>query len=501
MKYLVEKTNFSKKYKSDCMVIGIFEKYQLSYIADILNTISNNYILNILKNNDFKGKINQIIMLYEVPNILIKKILIIGCGIKEKFNREKNKIIIKKVIHQLKTIKIKDIFWCLTDLIIKNIDLYWNIRDTISIIEENIYIFNKFKKIKKYTLSLIKFNINNNNIQIYKKAITHSIAINIGITQTKNIANLPPNICNPEYLSLKTYKLANKYTKNISVEIIDEEKMKHLGMNAYLAVGNGSKNKSVMSIIKYDNLFDHSKPIVLIGKGLTFDSGGISLKPSFHMDEMKYDMCGAACIYGVMNIISELKLPLKVIGIIAGCENMPDSNAFRPSDIIQTMSGKTVEIINTDAEGRLVLCDVLTYINRFNPSIVIDIATLTGACVIALGNNISGFMSNDLELSKNIIKASLDVDDRVWELPMDDKSYYNQLKSDIADIRNTSNSNSGGAITAACFLSKFTKKYKWAHIDIAGTAWNYNENNKAFASGRPVNMLCQFLLNYSNHNN
>ncbi|QJC29007.1 leucyl aminopeptidase [Enterobacteriaceae endosymbiont of Plateumaris rustica] len=501
MEYLIEKINLSKKYKSDCIVIGIFEKYQLSYIADILNKISDNYILKILKNNNFKGKINQIIMLYEVPNILIKKILIIGCGMKEKFNREKNKIIIKKVINQIKAINIKDVFWCLTDLIIKNINIYWNIRDTIKIIEENIYTFDKFKKIKKYTLSIIKFNINNNNIQKSQKAIIHAKAINIGMIKTKNLANLPPNICNPEYLSLKTYKLSKKYKKNISVKIIDETEMKNLGMNAYLAVGNGSKNKSIMSVIKYDNLFDHSQPIILIGKGLTFDSGGISLKPSLNMDEMKYDMCGAACIYGVINFISKLKLPLKIIGIIAACENMPDSNSFRPGDIIKTMSGKTVEVINTDAEGRLVLCDVLTYINQFNPSIVIDIATLTGACVVALGNNISGFMSNNLDLSKNIIKASLDVDDRVWELPINDKNYYNELKSDIADIRNTGNSNAGGAITAACFLSKFTKKYKWAHIDIAGTAWNYNENNKAFASGRPVNMLCQFLLNYSNYNN
>ncbi|QJC29894.1 leucyl aminopeptidase [Enterobacteriaceae endosymbiont of Plateumaris sericea] len=500
MKYLMEKINFTKKYKSECIVIGMFEKYQFSCIADIINKISNNYILNITKKNNFKGKINQILMLYEVPNILIKKVLIIGCGIKDKLNRETNKIIIKKVINQLKEIEIKDVLWCLTNLIIKNIDLYWNIRDTINIIEDKFYIFNKFKKIKKYKLSLIKFNTNDNNIEIYKKAIKHAIAIKIGIIKTKNLANLPPNICNPKYLSLETYKLAEKYSKNISVKIINEIEMKKLGMNAYLAVGNGSKNESMISIIKYDNLFDNSQPIVLIGKGLTFDSGGISLKPSLNMDEMKYDMCGAACIYGIMNIISELKLPLKVIGIIAGCENMPDSNSFRPGDIIKTMSGKTVEIINTDAEGRLVLCDVLTYVNKFNPSIVIDIATLTGACVVALGNNISGLMSNNLKLSKNIMKASLDVDDRVWELPINDKNYYNQLKSDIADIRNTGNSNAGGAITAACFLAKFTKQYKWAHIDIAGTAWNYSENNKSFSSGRPVNLLCQFLLNYSYNN-
>ncbi|QJC33236.1 leucyl aminopeptidase [Enterobacteriaceae endosymbiont of Donacia clavipes] len=491
MKYVAEKITFFKKNLLDCIVIPIFEKYKLSKITKKINIISNNYILDILKKNNIKGKINQNIILYQIPNFSFKKVMIIGCGIKEKINRTTNKLIINNVINTLKKYKIKEIIWYLTDIKINNCTLYWNIRDTINIIENNIYVFNKFQNNSSQFLSKIIFNINNNNSNIYYTAINHAKAINLGIKKAKNIANLPPNICTPKYLSIKSLALAKKY-KNIFVKIIDKNVMKKIGMNAYLAVSKGSKNKPFISILKYQNN-DKLQPIILLGKGVTFDSGGISLKPSKNMEEMKYDMCGAAAVYGTIYAIAKLKLPLNIIAIIAGCENMPSSKAYRPSDIIKTMSGLTVEITNTDAEGRLILCDVLTYIKKYNPKYVIDIATLTGACVIALGNNISGLMSNNKKLSNNLIKSSLETDDRIWELPIDDKNYHDQLKSNFANLVNSSNG-SAGAITAACFLSKFTKKYKWAHIDIAGTAWYYL-NQKAISSGRPINMLCQFLIN------
>ncbi|QJC32020.1 leucyl aminopeptidase [Enterobacteriaceae endosymbiont of Donacia versicolorea] len=497
MKYIAEKTIFFKKKLLDCIVIPIFEKYKFSKITKEINIISNNYILDTLKKNNIKGKINQNIILYQIPNFPFKKIVLIGYGIKNNINRTQNKLIINNVINLLKKYKIKEIIWCLTDVKINNCNLYWNIRDTINIIENNIYIFNKFKNNLLYFSSKIIFNINNNSSSCYYTAIEHSKAINLGIKKAKNIANLPPNICTPEYLSIKSLKLAKKY-KNIFVKIIDKNIMKKIGMNTYLTVSKGSKNKPFISILEYQNN-DKSKPIILLGKGVTFDSGGISLKPSKNMEEMKYDMCGAAAVYGTIYAIAELKLPLNIIAIIAGCENMPDGNAYRPGDIIKTMSGITVEITNTDAEGRLILCDILTYIKKYNPKYVIDIATLTGACVIALGNNISGLMTNNKKLSENIMKSSLETDDRVWELPIDDKSYYDQLKSNFADLVNSSNNIAGGAITAACFLSKFTKEYKWAHIDIAGTAWYYL-NQKAISSGRPINMLCQFLINETLNN-
>ncbi|QJC36861.1 leucyl aminopeptidase [Enterobacteriaceae endosymbiont of Donacia vulgaris] len=495
MKYTAEKVTISKKNIFDCIVIPIFEKYKFSKISKKINNISNNYILNILKKNNIKGKINQNIILYEIPNFLCNKIIIIGCGFKNKLNREKYKLILNNIVNIVKQYSIKEIIWCLSDLDIDNYQLYWKIRDTIDIFEKNIYLFNKFKKYKSIFSSKIKFIIDNNNKDIYLSAIKHGKAINLGIKKAKDMANLPPNICTPKYLSIKAESLKKKY-KNISVKIFDEQYMQKKGMNAYLSVSKGSKNKPFISIIEYYNN-KKSQPIVLLGKGITFDSGGISLKPSKNMEEMKYDMCGAASVYGTICSIAELKLPINIIAILAGSENMPSSNAYRPSDIIKTMSGITVEVINTDAEGRLILCDILTYIEKYKPKYVIDIATLTGACVIALGNNISGLMSNNNILSEKIITASLEADDRVWELPINDKKYFDKLKSNIADLVNSSDG-IAGTITAACFLSKFTQKYKWAHIDIAGTAWDYI-NQKAMASGRPVNMLCQFLINQINN--
>ncbi|QJC30350.1 leucyl aminopeptidase [Enterobacteriaceae endosymbiont of Neohaemonia nigricornis] len=497
MKYLLE--NITCKKKIDCIIMPIFKNYIIPEDTQIINNLTNNYIINFIKKNHFQGKLNNLITLYNinVPNLIINKIIIVGCGTQEKINRMRFHNIINNIIIYIKKLYIKECMWLLVNLKIPKYNIYWNIRDTINIIENNLYCLNTFKKNKNsYNIQKLLFHVNDiydNNCII---AIKHAMAINQGILKAKNLANLPPNICNPQYLVKQVYKLSEEFPESITIDIIDEKSMNILNMNAYLAVSKGSKNQALMSIIHYNNTnCNTTPPIVLIGKGLTFDSGGLSLKPSHNMHEMKYDMCGAASIYGIMYTIAKLKLPLHVIGLMLGCENMPDGDAIRPGDIIKTMSGITVEIKNTDAEGRLVLCDALTYVNRFNPKYVIDIATLTGACVIALGHNISGLMSNSHTLSKQIQQASSETNDRVWKLPINDINYFNQLYSNIADISNIGNNNAGSAITAACFLAKFAKPYKWAHIDIAGTAWTYDEHNQAIASGRPVNLICQLLLN------
>uniref|UniRef100_A0A1A9Z140 Cytosol aminopeptidase domain-containing protein n=1 Tax=Glossina pallidipes TaxID=7398 RepID=A0A1A9Z140_GLOPL len=269
--------------------------------------------------------------------------------------------------------------------------------------------------------------------------------------------------------------------------------MQKIGMHAYLSVSQGSKKAPYISIIKYNGSDKtDEKPIVLIGKGLTFDSGGISLKPSHNMDEMKYDMCGAAAVLGIMHTVLKLNLNLNIIGVLACCENMLDASSCRPGDIVETLSGKTVEILNTDAEGRLVLCDVISYVKKFNPKLVIDIATLTGACVVALGHHYTGLMSNCNKLAQKILDAAQITHDLVWRLPLHKKFTY-QLKSKFADISNV-NGNDGGAITAGCFLQEFAKEYSWAHLDIAGTAWTSGKNKEA--SGRPVILLTQFLIDY-----
>jgi leucyl aminopeptidase len=272
--------------------------------------------------------------------------------------------------------------------------------------------------------------------------------------------------------------------------------MEELGMHSYLAVGRGSVNESIMSVIEYQGAAKGKAPIVLVGKGLTFDSGGISLKPGEGMDEMKYDMGGAAGVIGTMRAVAEMQLPINVVAILAGCENMPSSNAYRPGDILTTMSGQTVEVLNTDAEGRLVLCDALTYVERFDPETVIDVATLTGACIIALGHHTSGLLANHNPLAHDLLKASELSGDRAWQLPLWDE-YQEQLESPFADFTNLGG-RAAGTITAACFLARFTKKYQWAHLDVAGTAWRSGKNKGA--TGRPVAMLTQYLLNRADVN-
>ena len=339
------------------------------------------------------------------------------------------------------------------------------------------------------------FNVADTEIAQTELAIQHACAVALGVKTAKDLANCPPNICNPAYLATQAKTLENS-TALLKTTILGEAELSELGMQAYLAVSRGSHNEAKLTIMEYRNHPDpQSKPIVLVGKGLTFDAGGISLKPAAEMDEMKYDMCGAASVYGVMNALVSLQLPINVIGVLAGCENLPDGNAYRPGDILATMNGLTVEVLNTDAEGRLVLCDTLTYVQKFNPELVIDVATLTGACVVALGQHNSGLISTDDELAQQIELASRQSADKAWQLPLSEE-YDEQLKSNFADLANIGG-RWGGAITAGAFLSHFTKNYRWAHLDIAGTAWLQGANKGA--TGRPVPLLTQFLINRVNN--
>ncbi|WP_395496591.1 leucyl aminopeptidase [Arsenophonus endosymbiont of Lipoptena cervi] len=481
---------------NSCIVIGVFEFNKLSTIAEKLDFISEGYISNLLRSEELEGKIGQTLLLYNVPKILSERILLVGCGKKElELNDRQYKQIIKKTINTLNKTGAVNAIYFLTDLYVKNRNNYWKIRQAVETVMDTLYVFDKFKSNKNETrkrLHKIIFNISTcHDLKNGELAIQHGMAISIGIKSAKDLANLPPNICNPAYLASKACQLADNF-KNITTTVIGEKQMKDYGMNAYLAVGQGSKNESLMSIIEYKGSKNlNEKPIVIIGKGLTFDSGGISIKSSNNMDEMKYDMCGAATAYGIMRFIIELKLPINIIAVLAGCENMPSSKAYRPGDILTTMSGKTVEVLNTDAEGRLVICDTLTYIERFNPEVVIDVATLTGACMIALGNHYNGLMSNHDSLANELLNAGNQSGDKAWRLPLSEE-FYEQLESKVADLANIGG-NYGGAITAGCFLEKFANKYHWCHLDIAGTAWE--SGKKKGATGRPVTLLAQFLLN------
>ncbi len=504
MDFSVKKCNLEEKYDA-CVVVGVFEAHHLSSSAEKLDKVSDSYISGFLSRGELEGKVGQTLLLHnllqqDISRASFGRILLIGCGKKSEFDERQYKKVMQKTIRTLNEIGATEALCCLTELPVEGRNTYWKVRQAVEAIQETLYTFDQLKSKKvgpRRPLKKIIFNLTESSeLDSSDRALTHALAVASGIKKAKDLANMPPNICNAAYLAKHVRELEKVYSA-ITTEVVDEKEMKELGMNAYLAVGQGSQNDSLMSIIKYNGNPDQNvKPIVLVGKGLTFDSGGISLKPGESMDEMKYDMCGAATVYGVMCALAQLQLPLNVVGVLAGCENMPDGNAYRPGDILTTMSGQTVEVLNTDAEGRMVLCDVLTYVERFDPELVIDIATLTGACVIALGHHITGLMSNNTPLADELIGVSEQAGDRAWRLPLGDE-YCEQLDSNFADMANIGG-RPAGAITAGCFLSRFATKYHWAHLDIAGTAWCSGKNKGA--TGRPVALLAQFLLNRAESN-
>lgn len=494
------KSGSPEKQRSACIVVGVFEPRRLTSIAEQLDRISDGYISNLLRRGDLEGKPGQMLLLHHVPNVLSERVLLVGCGKERELDERQYRQIIAKTISTLNETGSMEAVCFLTELHVKGRDTYWKVRQAVEATQDNLYTFNQLKSRKEDTrrpLRKIVFNVpTRRELPIGESAIAHGLAVSAGMKLCKDVANMPPNICNPEYLGARAEDLAEQYD-NISVELVKEAQMKELGMTSYLAVGRGSDNESVMSVIKYSGGPSDKAPVVLVGKGLTFDSGGISIKPAEAMDEMKYDMGGAAGVIGTMKSLAELKLPINVIGVLAGCENMPSSNAYRPGDVLTTMSGQTVEVLNTDAEGRLVLCDALTYVERFNPDVVVDVATLTGACIVALGKHATGLLSTHNPLAHDLQNASDQSGDKAWRLPIWDE-YQEQLESPFADMSNLGG-RPAGTITAACFLSRFTKKYNWAHLDIAGTAWRSGKNKGA--TGRPVPMLTQFLLNKAEEKN
>lgn len=490
------KSGSPEKQRSACIIVGVFEPRRLSPIGEQLDKISDGYISALLRRGELEGKVGQTLLLHHVPNILSERILLIGCGKERELDERQYKQVIQKTINTLNDTGSMEAVCFLSELHVKGRNTYWNVRQAVESAKETLYTFDHLKSNKvelRRPLRKIVFNVpTRRELTSGELAIQHGLAVALGIKAAKDLGNMPPNICNAAYLASQASQLADAFSTHITNRVIGEQQMKDLGMHAYLAVGAGSQNESLMSVMEYKgNSTPDAKPIVLVGKGLTFDSGGISIKTAENMDEMKYDMCGAATVYGVMHVVAELNLPLNVVGILAGCENMPGARAYRPGDVLTTMSGQTVEVLNTDAEGRLVLCDTLTYVERFDPELVIDIATLTGACVIALGHHMTGLMSNHNPLAHELLSAAEQAGDHACRFPMLNE-YYEQLNSNFADITNIGG-RAGGAITAACFLSRFTRKYTWAHLDIAGTAWRSGKAKGA--TGRPVALLSQFLLN------
>ncbi|ACA31535.1 leucyl aminopeptidase [Histophilus somni] len=494
MKYSAKNTALSQIDSN--IILAVFEDGELSPTAMQFDQLSQGYLTRLIQVGEVSGKQGQVLILRDIPNCQAQRIFIVGCGKKDKITERQYKQIIQKTIQTILETQASEVVSFLNEIELKNRDIHWNIRFAIETIEASHYQFDTFKS-KKTDASLVLdrfiFNVPTELQQNALQAISYAQAIALGVKYAKDIANCPPNVCNPTYLAEQAQSLA-KHSNLINVQVLGEKEMAELNMFSYLAVSQGSANEAKMSVIEYRNHPDkNAKPIVLVGKGLTFDAGGISLKPADSMDEMKYDMCGAASVFGVMYALATLQLPLNVIGVLAGCENLPDGNSYRPGDILTTMSGLTVEVLNTDAEGRLVLCDALTYVERFNPELVIDVATLTGACVVALGQHNSGLIATDGKLAEKLLNAAEETTDKAWRLPLSEE-YQEQLKSNFADLANIGG-RWGGAITAGAFLANFTKNYPWAHLDIAGTAWLQGTNKGA--TGRPVSLLTQFLINQS----
>jgi leucyl aminopeptidase len=477
--------------RTDCLVVGIYEKRKPSPAAVALDKTCGGYLKKILQQGDMEGHSGSTLLLHQIPHVAAGRVLLVGLGKEEEFGEKAYRGAVKAAMATLNGTGAGEACFCLASLPVKQRPMDWRAEQLALVAQEACYRFDRLKSRKeKSPLSLKKIAllVDKHEQAEATTGLARGKAIGQGMELAKNLANLPGNHCTPTHLAQAARSLAKSH--GLKVQVLGQAELEKLGMGSFLSVTRGSVQPPKLIVLQYLGHARKTKPVALVGKGITFDSGGISLKPGEAMDEMKYDMSGAASVLGTLKAAAELKLPLNVVGIIPTCENMPDGNASKPGDVVESMSGQTIEILNTDAEGRLILCDALTYTERFDPACVVDIATLTGACVIALGHVATGLLANDDQLAASLLRAGDEAGDRAWQLPLWE-DYQEQLKSNFADMANIGG-RPAGTITAACFLSRFTKKFQWAHLDIAGTAWVSGKDKGA--TGRPVPLLTHFLI-------
>ncbi len=481
-----------EKAKTACIVVGVYESSKLSASAAALDKASKQHLGAILKRGDMKGKAGSTLLLHHVPGVAAERVLLLGLGkeahLSDKAYREAIRAALRAIAHTGSA----DATLCLLEIGVKGRDAAWKAEHIALISGECTYRFEDFKGTpdrQQAKLKHIALAVNGKGEQTAADAGLHAgEAMAEGIAFAKDLGNTPPNVCTPAFLADAAKKMGKAH--GIKVDVLEQKDCEKLGMGSFLSVSKGSRNPPKFIIMQHSGGKKGDKPAVLVGKGITFDTGGISIKPAPDMDEMKYDMSGAGSVLGTMKAIALMKLPLNVVALVPTCENMPDGAATRPGDIVKSMSGQTIEILNTDAEGRLILCDALTYAERYQPSAVVDVATLTGACVVALGTVASGMYSNKEALAQEMIKAGETAHDRVWHMPLWD-DYQEQLRSNFADMANIGG-RPAGSVTAACFLARFAKKFDWAHLDVAGTA--YKSGREKGSTGRPVGLLCHFLM-------
>jgi leucyl aminopeptidase len=485
------KTLSPDRAKTGCLVVGAYRENatdsELSAPARRADQAAKGALRAALR--DLPAKAGASLVLRGVPGLGAERVLLVSLGPRKDFAEPAYRDAVRGAALALRELGAKDAAFFLVDLKVGARTVSWNVRHAVLGLRDAFYRFDQLRSQKKAAqpaLAHVVLPITA-TIQL-QQALAEATATADGTDLAKTLGNLPPNICTPAFLAEEAKKVARQF--KLGLEVLERKDMEKLGMGALLAVASASHEPPKFIILRYAGGAKSKRPVVLVGKGITFDTGGISLKPAGEMDEMKYDMSGAGSVIGTLRALAGMKAPVNVIGVIPATENMPGGRATRPGDVVKTLSGQTVEILNTDAEGRLILCDALTYAERFDPDVVIDIATLTGACVIALGHVASGLFANDERLAEEVREAGDDAWDRVWRMPIWD-DYQEQLRSNFADMANIGG-RPGGSITAACYLSRFARKLRWAHLDIAGTAWKGGREKGS--TGRPVPLLVRFVM-------
>ncbi len=490
------KSGSPEKQRTGCVVVGVYEGRKLSAPAQAIDRAAKGFLTEVLRRGDHEGKAGTSLLLHCLTGLPCDRVLLVGLGKEREMGESAYRKALDTAIKALRTTGATDVTLFLTDIALRKRDTAFKVEQAVLAIMEGMYRFDRMKSkpsetkraLRKVALHVAR----RSDIAAGEAAAARAHAIAAGVSLARDLGNLPGNVCTPSYLASEAQDLAKHH--GLDCEVLEQKEIEKLCMGAFLAVARGSRQPPKLIVLHYRGAKKKdARPVVLVGKGITFDTGGISLKPAPEMDEMKFDMCGAASVLGTMKAVAMMKLPMDVVGIVPATENMPGGNAIKPGDIVTTMSGQTVEILNTDAEGRLILCDALTYAERYKPAAVVDIATLTGAMVIALGHVATGLFANTDSLARELVHAGEAAWDRAWHLPLWD-DYQEALKSNFADIPNIG-SRAGGAITAACFLERFAKGYPWAHLDIAGTAWKSGADKGA--TGRPVALLANFLTRRS----
>ncbi|MFZ0872538.1 MAG: leucyl aminopeptidase [Rhodanobacter sp.] len=474
-----------------CVVVGIYEGGVFTSAAARVDSAADGAIKRQVESGDISGKAGSSTVLFAPHGVTARRVLVVGLGTQKSFDAARYQKVNIEAVRALGRLPIDSAVSYLSEIDVPGRDAAWRVRTAVLAADHASYrytaTFKPRDKSAQPELATLAFAGESNS----QARLDQAVAIAEGVRFARELANLPPNICNPAYIADQAKAFADGQDEKVSCTVLDHVEMEKLGFGSLLAVARGSVNKPKLVVLEYKGGNDGDKPYAFVGKGVTFDSGGISLKPGAGMEEMKFDMGGAAGVIGGFIAAVKMKLKLNLVCVVPSVENMPDGDSYRPSDVVTSLSGLTIEVLNTDAEGRLILCDALTYTAQtFQPHTIIDAATLTGACVIALGKHATGLMSKHDDLAAELLAAGDETLDRAWRLPLWD-DYQVQLDSGFADVANIGGK-SAGAITAACFLSRFTEGQRWAHLDIAGTAWD--EGRKGLATGRPVSLLAQWLI-------